>query len=122
MNKECPNCLNDLTQGQYFDYCKFCGYEIDKREQLWAPSPFDNKEYDLKTLDNEHGYIFYFKEGEPKMFGKEPHVHVQGHGREIEYYLSPLRIKRKKPKNFPQGEESKIYQVVKKRKDYYLQE
>jgi len=30
----------------------------------------------MTTVDQEHGYIFYFKEGEPKMFGKEPHIHI----------------------------------------------
>ena len=74
----------------------------------------------MTTVDQEHGYIFYFKEGEPKMFGKEPHIHIWGHGREIQYYLSPLRLKGKKPKNFPKGEESKLYQIVKERWKYYL--
>ncbi|RHZ36090.1 hypothetical protein [endosymbiont GvMRE of Glomus versiforme] len=69
----------------------------------------------MTTVDQEYGYIFYFKEGEPKMIGKEPHIHIWGHGREIQYYLSPLRIKKKKPKNFPTREESKLYQVVKER-------
>ncbi|CAJ0747559.1 3377_t:CDS:2 [Entrophospora sp. SA101] len=74
----------------------------------------------MTTVDREYGYIFYFKEGEPKMLGKEPHIHIWGHGKEIQYYLSPLRLKSKKPKNFPQGEKSRLYQIVKERKAKYL--
>ena len=74
----------------------------------------------MTTVDREHGYIFYFKEGEPKILGKEPHIHIWRHGREIQYYLSPLRLKNKKPKNFSKGEASKLYQIVKERKTKYL--
>ncbi|CAG8437586.1 6966_t:CDS:2 [Ambispora leptoticha] len=83
----------------------------DKRKQipLQVPSSFNyNKEYRAETVDEKYGYNFYFKEGESKMFGKEPHVHIRGHGREIQYFLSPFRLKKKIPKNFPQGEESKL--------------
>ena len=71
-------------------------------------------------VDEKYGYIFYFKEGEPKMPNKKPHVHIWGHGREIQFFLSPLQIKKKIPKNFPEREESKLKQVVRERWQIYL--
>jgi hypothetical protein len=62
----------------------------------------------METVDEKYGYNFYFKEGETKMPYKEPHVHIRGHGREIQYFLSPFRLKKKTPKNFPKGEENKL--------------
>ena len=125
MNKECPSCLRDdgWIEGQLFDRCQFCDYEVDKRMPLEASLELPGiggREYQMKTVDEIYGYIVYFKEGEPKMPYKEPHVHIRGQGREIQYFLSPLRVKKKIPKNFPEREESKIYGAVKKKWPEYL--
>lgn len=124
--KECPHCslgFGDWQEGEYFDRCNNCGYEEDKREQLplYAPNPFDyNKEYRMETVDEKYGYIFYFKEGETKLLTKEPHIHIRGHGREIQYFLSPFQLKKKIPKNFPKGEESKLEKWAYERRHEYL--
>ena len=71
-------------------------------------------------VDEKYGYIFYFKEGEPKMSNKKPHVHIWGHsgGNTIFSFSSPS--KKEMPKNFPEREESKLKQVVKEKWQIYL--
>src|SRR5271170_4370260 len=108
IGKECPHCLQELEVGEYFDYCNYCDYELDKREQmpLYAPSPFDYKRYEMRELHREGGYSYGFYEHEPLERNDEPHIHVKGQGKEIEYYLSnPIREKYRKPQNFPEREE-----------------
>src|SRR5256885_923178 len=70
----------------------------------------------MPLLHRESGYNFYFKKGEASLLGKKPHVHVYGQGLKIQYYLNEnLDVKKRQPLNFPEREESKIYQIVKKK-------
>ena len=75
----------------------------------------------MPLLHQESGYNFYFKKGEASLLGKKPHVHVYGQGLKIQYYLNEnLDVKKKQPLNFSEREESKIYQIVKKKSKFFL--
>jgi len=79
-----------------------------------------SKKYYMPLLYQEDGYNFYFKKGEASLLGKKPHVHVYGQGLKIQYYLNEnLDVKKKQPLNFPASEESKIYQIVKKKINFF---
>lgn len=41
----------------------------------------------MPLLLEKDGYQFYFKKGEPLIPYKKPHVHVRGHGGNIQFFL-----------------------------------
>lgn len=74
----------------------------------------------MRELHREGGYTYGFYDYEP-LERDDPHIHVKGQGREIEYYLTePLREKHRRPQNFPNGEISKIIKVVRQRREEFL--
>lgn len=85
VKKECPYCFQELEQGEYFDYCSDCDYEVDNRMSLEVtlsipnydfPSADGGKEYELETIDKFGGFRVFISDKDIHS-AEPPHVHIK---------------------------------------------
>jgi hypothetical protein len=121
MSSICPHCKFRKSEIGDNLVCYNCGERETVRDFVEVPGPFSDKSYEMRELHRKDGYVYSFYEHEPLDRNDEPHIHVKGHGREIEYYLSePIREKSLRPQNFPEREERNIIREVEKRREEFL--
>ena len=151
MDRECPNCfqVDGWEEGQYFDQCKFCGYEEDKRIPLYVPSFFSEEKIYLdlsfSTKNNPKNvgywmspnlfpkkkggkrpgsYRFHFYASEVHEEHKGIHLHVEGDGK-MDIWIDELNRTcslKGKPHGINEPEQRKILRFVKDNIDYIIQE